>query len=245
MNDIDTRKKAINTIVSGDKNRTLTPEEFLRVEIDGGINADNPDFKRLADATAEQMRGMGIETVLDFGAGTGVYSDAFQRAGFLVDTYEIWSAHRDYMREKFPRLRHVDQPTTTDLMLFIEVAEHMTNTEILELFQTIRPNHILFSSTSERTENDAAWGHINVKTQDEWIDFFSNLGYILNRPLNMPTGYTKLFTKSGFKNPTGVMMIKKLIKLFFGKRNRDWNVRRPCGSGIIETQDSRREGKTL
>ena len=80
-------------------------------------------------------------------------------------------------------------------MNFIEVAEHMTDGEINKLFHQIYPKYILFSSTSEKTEWDLAWGHINVKSQEEWINFFAILGYEYVKPLSYPTNYTKRFKR--------------------------------------------------
>lgn len=175
----------------------ISPEEFLSVELGAGISADNPEFRNLARVTAREMRWMGIRTVLDFGAGTGVYSEAFRQAGFRTFAFEIWEAHRAYIRGKFPRVRLVEQPLTTDLMLFIETAEHMSDREIRDLFARVSPAYVLFSSTSRRTEWDAEWGHINVKEQSEWVRFFDRLGYDLERTFEVPTPWTKFFRRRG------------------------------------------------
>ncbi len=78
-------------------------------------------------------------------------------------------------------------------MLFIEVAEHMTDKELDKLFKSISPKYILFSSTSERTAWDLAWGHINVKEQSEWVKLFGSKGYKLVKETNVPTEWSKLF----------------------------------------------------
>jgi hypothetical protein len=119
--------------------------------------------------------------------------DAFHKAGFDVVAFEYFQAHREYMAEKVPHIKLVDTPATTDLMLFVETAEHMTDAELDALFGEIRPSYILFSSTSERTDSDVQWGHINVKEQDEWIDYFDALGYRLLCDLPKPTPWSKLF----------------------------------------------------
>lgn len=179
----------------GGREGRLTPEEFLRVELQAGISADNPEFRSLASATAEQMRGRGFRSVLDFGAGTGVYADAFHRMGFEVQAYETWEAHRTYIREKFPHVRLVEAPITTDLMLFIETAEHMTDAELRDLFGRVRPAYVFFSSTSQLTAWDQEWGHINVKSQPEWGRFFESLGYVPAGDLTVPTPWSRLFRR--------------------------------------------------
>ena len=176
----------------------LTPEEFLQTEIKNGISFDNAEFVKLANFTAEQMQGYPIKSVMDYGAGTGVYADAFHKLGYDVKCFEIWEAHCNYINHKAPHLEVISKPVTTDLMLYIEVAEHMTDKEIKALFKKIKPKYILFSSTSESNPNfDEQWGHINLKSQNEWIDMFFDFGYKLIKELSMPTPYTKLFELNG------------------------------------------------
>jgi 2-polyprenyl-3-methyl-5-hydroxy-6-metoxy-1,4-benzoquinol methylase len=78
-------------------------------------------------------------------------------------------------------------------MLFIEVAEHMTDKELKALFKKIKPKHVLFSSTPNTTDSDLDWGHINIKTNDEWNATFEKLGYEFIKDLTMPTSWSKLY----------------------------------------------------
>jgi hypothetical protein len=74
----------------------------------------------------------------------------------------------------------------------------MTDKEIKALFKKIKPKYILFSSTSEsKPEWDELWGHINIKSQNEWVDLFFDFGYKLIKDLQLPTPYTKLFELNG------------------------------------------------
>ena len=170
----------------------ITDKEFLEKELEIGVGFHNPIFLNLATSTAEQLD-IEFKTVLDYGAGTGVYADAFHKKGYDVSVYEIWKAHTDYIKKNAPHLKIVKKPITTDLMLFIEVAEHMTDKELDSLFSKIKPRYILFSSTSQKTDYDAEWGHINVKPQDEWVTYFDKLNYNLIKNYGCPTSWTKLF----------------------------------------------------
>jgi 2-polyprenyl-3-methyl-5-hydroxy-6-metoxy-1,4-benzoquinol methylase len=173
---------------------TMVSEDlFLKSELDAGIHHNNGAFVHLCHATANAVKGLGIETVMDYGCGTGVYSYAFMNEGFNVVAWEKFKAHKDYISEKLPQIKIIDEPITTDLMLFIEVAEHMTDKELDKLFKSISPKYILFSSTSERTAWDLAWGHINIKEQTEWLELFEKKGYRLVRDTNVPTSWSKLF----------------------------------------------------
>lgn len=172
----------------------ITPEQFLKNEIEWGISATNEAFVELANQTVKQLN-ITFKTVLDFGAGTGVYAEAYRKAGYETYAYEIWDAHKEYIKTNFPELNIIDKPITTDLMNFIEVAEHMTDKELNSLFKSIKPKFILFSSTSNKTSWDEDWGHINVKEQSEWIEYFTKIGYTLIKELNYPTNYTKLWQR--------------------------------------------------
>jgi len=180
-------------------NIQITPDQFLKAELEWGISLENQNFVNLSNETLKQfnlsdyLKEEGVKTCMDFGAGTGAYTLASINAGFDTYTFEIWDAHKNYMKERITNLQLIDKPIQTDLMLFIEVAEHMTDKEIKSLFKKIQPKYILFSSTSGTTDFDVEWGHINIKSQTDWIDFWYDLGYELNRKLNLPTEWSKLF----------------------------------------------------
>lgn len=170
----------------------ISEEDFLQAEIKAGIHYGNPLFVQLAESVVKAVSDLPIKTVLDYGAGTGVYAKVFSQS-YDVKVWEKFAAHKNYIKEHYPELPIIEKPITTDLMLFIEVAEHMTDEELNNLFNQIQPTYILFSSTSERTPFDAAWGHINVKEQPEWVDLFQAKGYELLKELETPTKWAKLF----------------------------------------------------
>lgn len=173
---------------------TMVSEEiFLQTELDAGIHHKNSAFVHLCHATVQAVKGLDIKTVMDYGCGTGVYSYAFMNEGFDVVAWEKFKAHKDYLEKELPQIKIIDKPVTTDLLVLIEVAEHMTDKELDKLFKDIKPKYILFSSTSDRTPWDLAWGHINVKEQIEWVTFFEKKNYKLVRETKMPTEWSKLF----------------------------------------------------
>jgi len=172
----------------------MSDKEFLATELDNGIGMHNPNFKELARLSVDQIKDLEIKTVLDYGAGTGVYSDAFHQAGYDIKAFEFFKAHRDYMKEHVPHIHILKNPITTDLLHFIETAEHMTDKELDSLFNIIAPKYVLFSSTSEKTDNDIPWGHINIKEQAEWDLFFELKGYFKVKDFLVPTTWTKLYT---------------------------------------------------
>ena len=174
----------------------ITEEEFLEYELKAGIGMHNDFFKDLARNTVAQIKDLNIKTVLDYGAGTGVYADAYYQAGYDIKAFEIFKSHQDYMKQNVPYVEIVYKPITTDLLNFIETAEHMTDKELDYLFINIESNYILFSSTSQRVPGfDESWGHINIKEQNEWDDYFKTKGYTKLKDLPQPTTWTKLYGK--------------------------------------------------
>jgi hypothetical protein len=174
----------------------ITEQEFLEYELNAGIGMHNEFFKDLARNTVSQIEDLPVVSVLDYGAGTGVYSDAYFKAGYHIVAFEIFKSHREYMKQYVAYVEIVDEPITTDLLNFIETAEHMTDKELNFLFKNIEPKYILFSSTSQRVPGfDESWGHINIKEQDEWDSFFKEKGYTKIKDLAQPTNWSKLYGK--------------------------------------------------
>lgn len=174
----------------------ISEQEFLDTELSVGISPSNPQFVELAKQTADAViRQCDFTTVLDYGAGVGVYSNEMSKLGKEVFVYEIFKPHREFIQANFPHLPMIEEPKTTDLLMWIEVAEHMTDVEHAYLFSKIQPKYVLFSSTSESTPQDEDWGHINIKEQSDWIEMFNKFGYKLKSDMSLPTQWTKLFER--------------------------------------------------
>ena len=169
-----------------------TDKEFLQYELDHGINLDNLQFLDLAKHTIEQLNGYG-STMIDYGCGVGAYAKAAMDYGFKVEAIEKFKAHKDYLKIKLPELKIISKLKSVDIMLFIEVAEHMTDNQIIGLFDQGQPKWILFSSTPYKTSFDDEWGHINIKQPLEWDDLFLKIGYRKHKDLTLPTEWSKIY----------------------------------------------------
>jgi 2-polyprenyl-3-methyl-5-hydroxy-6-metoxy-1,4-benzoquinol methylase len=170
----------------------FTDKEFLRVELENGISLENLQFLDLAKNTIAQLNGYGT-TVIDYGCGVGAYAKAAIEAGYKVEAIEKFKAHRDYLKQRIPELKIINKLKSVDIMLFIEVAEHMTDNEIFALFEQATPIWILFSSTPHKSANDEQWGHINIKQPQEWDAFFATVGYRKHKDLTLPTEWSKIY----------------------------------------------------
>lgn len=169
-----------------------TDKQFIEYELSNGISLDNPAFMDLARNTVEQLNGYGA-SILDYGCGVGAYSKAAIDHGFKVYAFEKFKSHKDYLKKNLPELKLVTKLPKTDILMFIETAEHMTNDEIKGIFQHINPIWILFSSTSAKTDFDESWGHINIKEQNEWDEFFIQIGYRIHKNVSLPTEWSKIY----------------------------------------------------
>lgn len=169
-----------------------TDKEFLNVELENGISLDNLQFLDLAKNTIAQLQGYG-STVIDYGCGVGAYAKAAMDYGFKVEAIEKFKAHKDYLKQRIPELKIINKLKNVDIMLFIEVAEHMTDNELFSLFEQGQPKWIMFSSTPYKSANDEKWGHINIKQPQEWDAFFSTIGYRKHKDLTLPTEWSKIY----------------------------------------------------
>lgn len=162
----------------------ITEQEFLKAEVELlNLTMQNELFVNLAKNVANYCKKFNAVSVIDYGCGTGVYSEVLRSEGYNIMAQDVFKSHRDYCKEQYADLKVIARPKASELMLFIEVAEHMTDQEIKNAIDIIVPKVILFSSTSESTVNDAQWGHINIKQEPEWIEFWKRLGYkVLERP---------------------------------------------------------------
>lgn len=177
-------------------NMNITEDDFLKAEIENfNLTFENPDFVALAQEVADYCKKFKAQTFLDFGCGTGVYSEVMRENGFDIIAQDIFKSHRDYCKANYPKLKVLQKPKQADFMLWIEVAEHMTDDEIAKALKAVNPNYILFSSTPETTDFDADWGHINIKQEKEWITMFKGLGYKLIEKPKTPTQWALTFQK--------------------------------------------------
>jgi 2-polyprenyl-3-methyl-5-hydroxy-6-metoxy-1,4-benzoquinol methylase len=173
----------------------LSEKEFLEMELQMGIGFHNPKFVRNRAKDAQMMSKYKKLSAIDYGAGCGVYSEEFRKAGFDIIAQDISKEHRDYIRKNCPELKVVAKPVQRDLMLFVEVAEHMRDKEIVNAIELINPKIILFSSTSQKTDFDEEWNHINVKTQEEWVTFWLSMCYkVIERP-GRPTKWSMILKR--------------------------------------------------
>ena len=174
----------------------ITEKQFLEAELNEfNLTMKNKGFVGLAESVFRYVRNFHPKLVIDYGCGTGVYSEVLRRNGLNVIAQDVFKVHRDYCKDNYPDLKVIAKPKKAEFMLFIEVAEHMTYQEIKEAIEVIQPDKILFSSTPNITEQDEDWGHINIKNEYEWGAFWNELGYIVTDKPKTPTLWALMLEK--------------------------------------------------
>lgn len=117
--------------------------------------------------------------VLDLGAGDGWWCKSFHDMGSNVWAVELYEEAREFIPPQVQFIQHdltepVDLGSRADLVICLEVAEHIPKPASGILVQTIcrhASNHILFSSAPP---GQGGTGHINLQPAKYWRDLFSD-----------------------------------------------------------------------
>lgn len=175
-----------------------TDKEFFDYEINGGITPHNLDYWNLMMATANIIEEYDPKSVIEIGAGMGTLGECLTKLKINYYGIEPNEYHQAFAKNRGQILHGLTKyPTQCDLIVTIEVFEHLTDEQINEYLENIDAKYLLLSSTPYTTtpEFDAWWGHINLKSTDEWIEFMAEYGYSLEKRLTIPTDWSLLFKR--------------------------------------------------
>ena len=134
--------------------------------------------------------------ILDYGCALGFMILSFRKLGYSCDGYDIskWAKkkclERDIKLVEYKKAKY-------DLMLCLDVFEHMTDEQIRHCLHTFDPDHILLripcltnggkSFHLDISNNDPT--HINCKDKKNWFNLFDSVGYKNKIALNLYTIY--------------------------------------------------------
>jgi SAM-dependent methyltransferase len=137
-------------------------------------------------------------TILDYGCSLGFLIKGFEKAGFNnVSGYDISDWAVEQARKNGCNILDHAQGTF-DLGVFLDVLEHMTDQQIVELFGQLHLSKVLVRIPCAVVEQPDQFylevsrrdpTHINCKTDQDWIALFKRLGYDTCFRLNMSTIY--------------------------------------------------------
>ena len=175
----------------------VSDKEFFDIEVENGITPDNPEYYNLMDATAEIIIEY-VKDVIEIGAGMGTLGECLQKKGINYYGIEPNKYHQRFAKKRGVKLNDISiYPDNCQMVVSIEVMEHLTDEQIIDYMNNINCEFFLFSSTPYYTtlKQDEAWGHINIKSEEKWIEFFAQFGFILEKKLTLPTEWSLLFIK--------------------------------------------------
>jgi hypothetical protein len=176
---------------------TASEKEFFDHELSIGVTPENPEYFELMDRTANIIKNY-ARNVIEIGAGMGTLGECLEHKGIDYYGIEPNKYHREFARSRGITLHDLgNHPTHTQLIVSIEVFEHLTDKQITEYLTSIQADYLYLSSTPYTTtpEFDSWWGHINIKQVDEWVEFMAKFGYSLYKRVDIPTPWSLIFKK--------------------------------------------------
>ena len=176
---------------------TATDKEFFDYELSIGVTPENPDYFNLMNGVANIIKNYS-RNIIEIGAGMGTLGECLIHKGCDYYGIEPNKFHRDFAYSRGILLNDLDNyPNHCQMIVSIEVFEHLTDEQIRDYLSTIECQYFYFSSTPYTTtdEFDKWWGHINIKSEEEWIEFFAEFGFELDKKLTIPTEWSLLFRK--------------------------------------------------
>lgn len=159
---------------------------------------------------ASFLQSKGLKSVFEFGSGLGFFVLAAQNKEMDVQGYGIDSREREFAiskgvepsRYQLGERHKLKLTREYDAAYCVEVAEHIKDEELIPIFTELAQHckYLYFTSTPYLTtpEEDAAWGHINVKKQHEWKAFLRGCGWDLLQPEHSVTPWGLFFQSKIF-----------------------------------------------
>jgi SAM-dependent methyltransferase len=158
---------------------------------------------------ARTLQIMGCQSVFEFGSGLGFFLSACQRIGlYNYVGYDINPYEREFAISKGVTADRYLLPKGKfkvkgkyDAIYSTEVFEHIFDQDlklILPELSKACTKYFYFTSTPNRTtpEWDAEWGHINLKSKEEWIELFKKYGFDYLQDATDVTSWGLLFKKN-------------------------------------------------
>lgn len=152
--------------------------------------------------------------ILDYGCAVGFLVNGFHKIGYEETYgYDISEWAKNQAKELVGEHGIINDlkqfPLKIDIIISLDVFEHMTDKEIAAVFQTVKSD-VLIVRIPVSTDNGKSFHlevsnkdktHINCKTKEKWIRFLKQFGYKNCFKLNLLTIYDSdgvfcgLFTK--------------------------------------------------
>ena len=193
--------------------RPFNAQEFFEVSCELEFNQRNPEHRALFEQLARWIKGsLNPAAALEFGSGTGYLLYCLNRLGIHTLGVDANPYSRQFFEREHPDFtaNYILDPTfrddypPVDVLISIEVFEHLRDEELRRILakiqSSVRPKYVVFSSTPHADPNpgwDLLWGHINLKSAEQWHDLFAQYGYEPVRGVRPPvTEWATLYIDS-------------------------------------------------
>lgn len=164
----------------------VSDRQFFQEQINAGLTTDKwPELRAIHARGAQAVSSLG-NSILELGSGLGAFLLGAGRCGLDVYGMGASQLERDFAiskgvppeRYQLANLTTYQIPRAFEVIVCVEVFEHLTDAELAPICRQLSEScrWFYFSSTPHPAGNDAEWGHVNVKSKGEWIEFFARFG---------------------------------------------------------------------
>lgn len=161
---------------------------FFDAQVNAGFTTTHYDgLVTLHENGAKSMINANVKSVFELGSGLGFFLVGASRVGLDAHGYDINPIERDFALSKgISPERYVlgdgielNLDRHYDACYCVEVAEHITDDALEYIFTQVidKCEQLFFTSTPNHADGDADWGHINIKSKEEWVYFMASIGY--------------------------------------------------------------------
>lgn len=116
------------------------------------------------------------KTVLDIGCGLGLFGEEIQEysksyLGIDASKHAIDMCRKKHINSIRCSITDIGS-YETDVVVCIEILEHLTDNEIKEMFKKIKFKKIIMTVPYAKGSDET---HINIKSMSDWIIFFDDI----------------------------------------------------------------------
>lgn len=127
------------------------------------------------------------QRIIDFGCGPGVMIDHMGDAGFYyigcdysIEAHKLYTTTFGRYPERYANNLDVVARQDFDMVLSFDVLEHMTDEQIETVIRLLDRVPLWFVNISRDRRTP---GHINIKNDKKWVEFFQKNGLAYDKPL--------------------------------------------------------------
>jgi 2-polyprenyl-3-methyl-5-hydroxy-6-metoxy-1,4-benzoquinol methylase len=196
-----------DVVVSKPKLNLVDDKHFFDAEVHAGFTTTHYEaLVKLHTNGAKDLQSRGINSVFEFGAGLGFFLKGANDIGLKADGVDINKYERDFAISKGvteSQYRLIDGidiniDRSYNACYCVEVLEHLYDEALDVVVPQIaeKCEWLFMTSTPHTSSNDEAWGHVNIKSKEGWIDFMAKHKYTYVNDWNVVTQWGLVFRKS-------------------------------------------------